>query len=168
MLGSDRTPQPPRARTLAGWAFACLALGPLAAGAAEAERPLHELIDYHVEAGFARRKIVPAPPAAEAEFLRRAYLDLTGTIPAAAEVAGHLADARPSRRADLVARLLDSPEHARHLARVLCGGELSLGQWVSEQHLLDLEREAFLALLKEPKTMERIQGFLMTRKVIRN
>ncbi|HJT99605.1 MAG TPA: 3-hydroxyacyl-CoA dehydrogenase/enoyl-CoA hydratase family protein [Actinomycetes bacterium] len=57
---------------------------------------------------------------------------------------------------------------ARHLARVLCGGELSLGQWVSEQHLLDLEREAFLALLKEPKTMERIQGFLMTRKVIRN
>jgi 3-hydroxyacyl-CoA dehydrogenase len=57
---------------------------------------------------------------------------------------------------------------ARHLARVLCGGELSLGQWVSEQHILDLEREAFLALLKEPKTMERIQGFLMTRTVIRN
>jgi 3-hydroxyacyl-CoA dehydrogenase len=57
---------------------------------------------------------------------------------------------------------------ARHLARVLCGGELSLGQWVSEQHLLDLEREAFLALLKEPRTMERIQGFLMTRKMIRN
>jgi 3-hydroxyacyl-CoA dehydrogenase len=57
---------------------------------------------------------------------------------------------------------------ARHLARVLCGGELSLGQWVPAQHVLDLEREAFLALLKEPRTMERIQGFLMTRKVIRN
>ncbi|HEV3464143.1 MAG TPA: 3-hydroxyacyl-CoA dehydrogenase/enoyl-CoA hydratase family protein [Actinomycetota bacterium] len=57
---------------------------------------------------------------------------------------------------------------ARQLARVLCGGELSLGQWVTEQHILDLEREAFLALLREPKTMERIQGFLMTRKVVRN
>jgi 3-hydroxyacyl-CoA dehydrogenase len=57
---------------------------------------------------------------------------------------------------------------ARQLARVLCGGELSLGQWVNEQHILDLEREAFLALLEEPKTMERIQGFLMTRKVVRN
>jgi 3-hydroxyacyl-CoA dehydrogenase len=57
---------------------------------------------------------------------------------------------------------------ARHLARVLCGGELSLGQWVSEQHILDLEREALLALLKEPRTMERIQGFLMTGKVVRN
>jgi 3-hydroxyacyl-CoA dehydrogenase len=57
---------------------------------------------------------------------------------------------------------------ARHLARVLCGGELSLGQWVSEQRILDLELEAFLALLKEPKTMERIQGFLTTGKVVRN
>jgi 3-hydroxyacyl-CoA dehydrogenase len=57
---------------------------------------------------------------------------------------------------------------ARHLARVLCGGELSLGQWVTEQHILDLERDAFLALLREPKTMERIQGFLMTGKVVRN
>jgi 3-hydroxyacyl-CoA dehydrogenase len=57
---------------------------------------------------------------------------------------------------------------ARHLARVLCGGELSLGQWVGEQHILDLEREAFLALLKEPRTMDRVQGFLMTGKVVRN
>ena len=57
---------------------------------------------------------------------------------------------------------------ARHLARVLCGGELSLGQWVTEQHVLDLEREAFLALLREPKTMERIQAFLTTGKVLRN
>jgi len=57
---------------------------------------------------------------------------------------------------------------ARHLARVLCGGELSLGQWVTEQHILDLERDAFLALLREPKTMERIQAFLTTGKVLRN
>ena len=57
---------------------------------------------------------------------------------------------------------------ARHLARVLCGGELSLAQWVTEQHLLDLELEAFLALLHEPKTMERIQALLMTGKPLRN
>jgi 3-hydroxyacyl-CoA dehydrogenase len=57
---------------------------------------------------------------------------------------------------------------ARHLARVLCGGELSLGQWVTEQHILDLELEAFLILLREPKTMERIQGFLTTGKIVRN
>jgi hypothetical protein len=39
---------------------------------------------------------------------------------------------------------------------------------VTEQHILDLELEAFLALLREPKTMERIQGFLTTGKVVRN
>jgi 3-hydroxyacyl-CoA dehydrogenase len=57
---------------------------------------------------------------------------------------------------------------ARHLARVLCGGELSLAQWVTEQHVLDLELEAFLALLHEPRTMERIQALLMTGKPLRN
>ena len=57
---------------------------------------------------------------------------------------------------------------ARHLAGVLCGGELSLAQWVTEQHLLDLELEAFLALLHEPKTMERIQALLTTGKPLRN
>jgi 3-hydroxyacyl-CoA dehydrogenase len=57
---------------------------------------------------------------------------------------------------------------ARHLARVLCGGELSAGQWVTEQHLLDLELKAFLALLHEPRTMERIQAFLTTGKPLRN
>jgi 3-hydroxyacyl-CoA dehydrogenase len=57
---------------------------------------------------------------------------------------------------------------ARRLARVLCGGELSQPQWVTEDHILELEREAFLALLHEPKTMERIQGLLTTGKPVRN
>jgi 3-hydroxyacyl-CoA dehydrogenase len=57
---------------------------------------------------------------------------------------------------------------ARRLARVLCGGELSQPQWVAEEHVLELEREAFLALLHEPKTMERIQGLLTTGKPLRN
>jgi 3-hydroxyacyl-CoA dehydrogenase len=57
---------------------------------------------------------------------------------------------------------------ARHLAQVLCGGELSQPQWVHEEHILGLEREAFLALLHEPKTMERIQALLTTGKPLRN
>ncbi|HYY80045.1 MAG TPA: 3-hydroxyacyl-CoA dehydrogenase/enoyl-CoA hydratase family protein [Actinomycetes bacterium] len=56
----------------------------------------------------------------------------------------------------------------RKLARVLCGGELSAGQWVGEDHVLALEREAFLELLHEPKTMERIQAMLTTGKPLRN
>ena len=54
------------------------------------------------------------------------------------------------------------------LANVLCGGDLTGTQQVSEQYLLDLEREAFLSLLGERKTLERIQALLKTGKPLRN
>ncbi|HZG69118.1 MAG TPA: 3-hydroxyacyl-CoA dehydrogenase/enoyl-CoA hydratase family protein, partial [Herpetosiphonaceae bacterium] len=54
------------------------------------------------------------------------------------------------------------------LARILCGGDLSAGQWVDEQVFLDLEREAFVALSREPKTHERIKTLLETGKPARN
>jgi len=57
---------------------------------------------------------------------------------------------------------------ARKLAYVMCGGDLSEQSLVSEQYLLDLEREAFLSLCAERKTLERIQGVLKTGKPIRN
>lgn len=57
---------------------------------------------------------------------------------------------------------------ATKLAYVICGGDLSQPQPVSEQYLLDLEREAFLSLLGEKKTLERIQSVLKTGKPLRN
>ncbi|MFM9007194.1 MAG: 3-hydroxyacyl-CoA dehydrogenase/enoyl-CoA hydratase family protein [Bacteroidota bacterium] len=57
---------------------------------------------------------------------------------------------------------------SRKLAHVLCGGELSSPTLVSENYLLDLEREAFLSLCGEKKTLERIQSILTTGKVLRN
>jgi len=57
---------------------------------------------------------------------------------------------------------------AGQLARVLTGGELSRPGWVSEQHLLDLEREAFLELCAEPKTQERMWHMLQHKKPLRN
>ena len=50
----------------------------------------------------------------------------------------------------------------------MCGGDLTQGTLVSEQYLLDLEREAFLSLIGEKKTMERIQNILNTGKPLRN
>jgi 3-hydroxyacyl-CoA dehydrogenase len=57
---------------------------------------------------------------------------------------------------------------ARKLAYVMCGGDLSEQTLVSEQYLLDLEREAFLSLCGEKKTLERIQSVLTTGKPVRN
>lgn len=57
---------------------------------------------------------------------------------------------------------------ARHLARVLTGGDCSPLTPVSEQYVLDLEREAFLSLCGMEKTQERMQAIFMTGKPLRN
>ena len=54
------------------------------------------------------------------------------------------------------------------LGYVMCGGELSASALVSEQYLLDLEREVFLSLCGERKTQERIQSILTKGKPLRN
>jgi len=56
----------------------------------------------------------------------------------------------------------------RHIARVLAGGDVAHRTTVSERQLLDLEREAFLKLCGEPKTLERISYTLKTGKTLRN
>jgi 3-hydroxyacyl-CoA dehydrogenase len=57
---------------------------------------------------------------------------------------------------------------ARKLAYVLTGGALSEPQWVSPQYIFDLEREAFMGLVTQPKTLERIGHMLQYNKPLRN
>jgi 3-hydroxyacyl-CoA dehydrogenase len=57
---------------------------------------------------------------------------------------------------------------ASKLAWVLCGGDTSTRVRVGQQQLLDLEREAFLSLCGEPKSLERMQHMLTTNKPLRN
>jgi 3-hydroxyacyl-CoA dehydrogenase len=57
---------------------------------------------------------------------------------------------------------------ANKIGYVMCGGDLSYPQLVTEQYLLDLEREAFLSLTGEKKTLERIQSILQGGKPLRN
>jgi 3-hydroxyacyl-CoA dehydrogenase len=57
---------------------------------------------------------------------------------------------------------------SQKLGYVLCGGELSSINEVSEQYLLDLERKAFVELCMQRKTMERMQSLVKTGKILRN
>jgi 3-hydroxyacyl-CoA dehydrogenase len=59
-------------------------------------------------------------------------------------------------------------EVSRKIAYVMCGGDLTYSQNVSEEYLLDLERENFMSLLGNQKTLDRIQHMLMTKKPLRN
>jgi hypothetical protein len=80
--------------------------------------PLHVRIDQQLalRPDFAS---LAAPRADDAEFLRRIYLDLTGTIPSTTSARAFLDDTSPDKRAKLIDLLLASPEHARHLATVI-------------------------------------------------
>ena len=57
---------------------------------------------------------------------------------------------------------------AAHLGRILTGGDTTINDPVSEQDILDLEREAFLSLCGEPKTQDRIKYMLVNNKPLRN
>lgn len=79
------------------------------------QRPLAELIDEQIAAGWSQCGVQPAAGCTDAEFLRRVTLDLTGTIPTAARVRVFLAEPAADKRTTLVDDLLASPEHARHM-----------------------------------------------------
>jgi 3-hydroxyacyl-CoA dehydrogenase len=57
---------------------------------------------------------------------------------------------------------------ANKIAYVLCGGKLTKPQWVEAQYILDLEREAFMSLLGEEKTIARIRHMLSAGSPLRN
>jgi hypothetical protein len=82
--------------------------------------PTPSPIDGLVVAKLRKLGIVPADRCTDAEFLRRVSLDLTGTLPTAAEVEAFLADTQSDKRERLVDTLLDSPSYAAWWATRFC------------------------------------------------
>lgn len=108
------------------WLLAALAAGILLCQALPAaepapapppapQPPLHERIDALLESTSLGPR---APLASDADFLRRAYLDLIGTIPDAATARAFLDDPSPGKREVLINQLVERPQFARHMARV--------------------------------------------------
>ena len=82
------------------------------------EAALAGRIDHHINAGLVSAKVEAAPRADDAEFVRRAYLDLVGRIPSVAEVRTFLDDKAPDKRQRLVEKLLDGPGYVNHFSNV--------------------------------------------------
>ena len=80
------------------------------------EAELARRIDERLAASWKASKIVPAPQADDATFIRRVFLDVIGTLPTAAEARKFLANTAPDKRAKLVDQLLESPEYAYFFA----------------------------------------------------
>jgi len=132
--------------TPCGAALAGDASHKVAAGRLDAPT-LTALIDQAIQARLSSEKVTPAPPADDAEFLRRAYLDITGVIPPADKVAAYLDSKQPDKRARLIDELLASPHYGRHMGDI----------W---QELLLVQRDIFSrGLPAEPLADWFAQGF---------
>src|SRR5262245_14812365 len=83
-----------------------------------AGQPLHERIDQTLAAAKPGYEKQAAATAEDAELLQRIYLTLAVTIPTATEARAFLKDTTADKRAQLIDRLLASPEYARHMQNV--------------------------------------------------
>jgi len=102
-----------------------------------------ERIDTLIGARLRAEQITPSPPADDAEFLRRVYLDLTGQIPPYDKAVAFLESNGPGRRAKLIDELLAAPEFGRHFAglwsQLILGNEIPNNSrelfrtWLAEQ-----------------------------------
>jgi hypothetical protein len=108
---------------------------------AAAEERMPVVIDRLIALETADYDKFAAPLASDEEFLRRVTLDLTGMIPATADVRQFLADADLNKREKLVDKLLASPEYARHMQRVF---DVMLMRRLPQNHVPVAEWEKFL------------------------
>jgi hypothetical protein len=91
---------------------------PMPKPATDAADALAATIDKHLAKDWDARGIVPAERTDDAEFARRAYLDIIGRAPKAAEAREFIDSTDPKKRAKLVDQLLTTPAHANHFAAV--------------------------------------------------
>lgn len=101
--------------------FAWMFLTPVVVTAAEPsfDSALPRKIDAEIAAFLEHKGLLPSPRAADAEILRRLYLDLLGRIPTVPEAEAYLADAAPDKHHALIDRLLVHPEMPAHWKRVV-------------------------------------------------
>jgi hypothetical protein len=127
--------------------LALLGLALVPAGWAQEKAPSGPaLVDHWVRAKWEELGLKPAPRATDAEFLRRAYLDIVGVIPSVEEAERFLADTDPGKRGKLVEALLRDRRYAEHWATVWSGILVGFDDELREQ----------LARAKEQNDLEEI------------
>lgn len=129
-----------RSRVLIATAIVVASMLPAYVDAAEVL--LHQLIDQHIDAALTEQKLTAADPASDSEFLRRVYLDLTGTIPDSKTARAFIKDADAQKRTELIDQLLASENYATHMATVF---DVMLMERRPDKYVTTPEWRTFLA-----------------------
>src|SRR5262245_26647428 len=158
-------------RLKVGAGVLCLALLVPGARAAGPPQPddvakLAARIDAFVAAGYAAKKAKPAAVADDAEFVRRAYLDLAGRIPRVSEVRAFLADKRPDKRRRLVDNLLGGPLYANHFTNVYRSVLLQGGNNQQVQFLAPQVENWVRARLRDNAPYDKMARDLLTAQAV--
>lgn len=119
--------------------------------------PERNFIDKHVIAKWKHLGLPPSDTAADSTFLRRATLDIAGRLPTLEEAEAFLADDDPNKRANLIERLLDSPEYADFFAQkwaailrnkvepnISRGGNFRFHDWIRQSLLRNKPYDRFV------------------------
>lgn len=121
-----------------------------------ARPPENNFVDKHVWDKLQRLGIAPSEPIGDAEYLRRVFLDVIGTLPTAGEARAFLADTSADKRARLVDRLFERPEYAEFWAmkwsdllradknRITPQGTVGLTRWLRRQFAENRPYDAFV------------------------
>jgi hypothetical protein len=121
-------------------------------------------LDRLVAARLEKLSLKPAPPCSDAVFLRRAYLDVIGTLPTEDETRAFLADKRADKRSVLIDRLLERPEFAEYWAMKWCDvlrvkAEFPINLWPNAAQAY---HHWIRASLRENKPYDRFARELLT------
>ncbi len=81
------------------------------------DQPVVQMVNHHIRARWHEAGISPSPPASDAEWCRRVYLDVIGRIPTMYEIQTFVSNRSPERREQLIHRLLDSDEYLEEYAQ---------------------------------------------------
>jgi hypothetical protein len=131
---------------LALLAVVCLSVASAAASDGDGAPQRQPYIDEILSARWEAAKVKASPLATDAEFLRRAYLDLVGRIPNLQEAAAFLESREPNKRAKLVDYLLEHPDYAKNMANtwtMLLVGRRPQGNRVDSEALASWLRKQF-------------------------
>jgi hypothetical protein len=100
-------------------------------------------IDEFAAKNYADKKVKPAPPCSDADFLRRITLDLAGRTPTPREVTAFLEDKSADKRQQAIRRLMTGPEYPLHLGRVL--DDSLQGKYAGDTEFLEYLRSSIAA-----------------------